>query len=58
MRSDWRLVTRCGSGFGEYVASLPWNGYLALRRQHENRLSLYHEKWTNEWGQLTSIRTG
>ena len=37
----------------ECVASVPWNGYLALRRQHENRLSLYHEKWTNEWGQVS-----
>jgi hypothetical protein len=22
------------------------------RRQHENRHSHYHKKWTNEWGQL------
>ena len=27
------------------------------RRQHENRHSHYHKKWTNEWGQL-SLRIG
>jgi len=25
----------------------------ARRRSHENRLSHYHKKWTNEWGQVS-----
>ena len=25
------------------------------RPRHENQLSLYHKKWTNEWGQLRGI---